>query len=40
MEPGGTNVVLFDPSKIEIGPSRLVEIESVHIEYGEPHEGL
>lgn len=37
MEPGGTNVVLFDPSKVEIGPSRLVEIESVHIEYGEPH---
>jgi hypothetical protein len=40
MEPGGTNVVLFDPSKVEIGPSRLVEIESVHIEYGELRESL
>ena len=40
MEPGGTNIVLFDPSKVEIGPSRLVEIELVHIEYGEPRESL
>ena len=41
MEPGGTNVVLFDPSVVEIGPSpRLVEIKSVHIEYGEPGESL
>jgi hypothetical protein len=38
MEPGGTNVVLFDPSKVEIGPSRLVEIVSVQIEYGDPDE--
>src|SRR5919106_739768 len=33
MEPGGTNVVLFDPSTVEIGPSRLVEIAAVRIEY-------
>ena len=40
LEPGGTNLVLFDPLKAEIGPSRLVEIESVHIEYGKPQGSL
>jgi RES domain-containing protein len=40
MAPGGTNVVLFDPSVAEIGPSWLVEIVSVQIEYREPDETL
>jgi len=33
MAPGGTNVVLFDPSVVQIGPSRLVEVTDLHIEY-------
>lgn len=33
MEPTGTNVVLFDPSVVQIGPSRLVEIMEMRVEY-------
>ena len=33
MAPGGTNVVLFDPSVVNIGASRLVEIVEVEVEY-------
>jgi hypothetical protein len=33
MAPGGTNVVLFDPSVVNIGASRLVEIVEVKVEY-------
>ena len=40
MEPGGTNVVLFDPTKVEVGPSRLVEIDTIRIEYGEADETM
>jgi hypothetical protein len=40
MEPGGTNVVLFDPSIAKPGPSQLVEIVSVQIEYRESDETL
>ncbi len=33
MESTGTNVVLFDPSVVQIGPSRLVEIVEMRVEY-------
>ncbi len=33
MEPIGTNVVLFDPSVVQIGSSRLVEIVEMRVEY-------
>jgi RES domain-containing protein len=33
MAPGGTNVVLFDPSIVNIGASRLVEIVETKVEY-------
>jgi RES domain-containing protein len=33
MAPGGTNVVLFDPSVVHIGTSRLVEIVDTKVEY-------
>lgn len=33
MAPGGTNVVLFDPSVTEVGDSRLVEIVQTTVEY-------
>ena len=33
MAPGGTNVVLFDPSVIEVGDSRLIEIVQTTVEY-------
>jgi RES domain-containing protein len=35
MNPGGTNVVLFDPAVAEIGASRLVEIVAARVEYRE-----
>lgn len=35
MAPSGTNVVLFDPSVVQIGTSRLVEIREMNVEYGE-----
>lgn len=34
MAPRGTNVVLFDPSVVHIGASRLVEIVEMKVEYG------
>jgi hypothetical protein len=33
MAPSGTNVVLFDPSVVHIGTSRLVEIIETKVEY-------
>jgi hypothetical protein len=33
MNPGGSNVVLFDPSLAEIGASKLVQIEGVKVTY-------
>ena len=33
MAPGGTNVVLFDPSVVQIGASRLVEIVETTVDY-------
>lgn len=35
MEPNGTNVVLFDPSVVDIGTSHLVEIVETKVEYRE-----
>jgi RES domain-containing protein len=37
MEPNGTNVVLFDPSVVRMGASRVVEIAKVGLEYKEVH---
>jgi hypothetical protein len=36
MEPSGTNVVLFDPSAVHIGTSRLVEIVETTVKYQDP----
>jgi hypothetical protein len=33
MAPGGTSVVFFDPSIVNIGASRLVEIVETKVEY-------
>ncbi len=33
MNPGGFNVVLFDPDLATVGESRLVEIEDVGVTY-------
>jgi hypothetical protein len=33
MAPGGTNVVLFDPSVVHVGTSRLVEIVDIQVKY-------
>jgi hypothetical protein len=33
MAPGGTNIVLFDPSAVEIGASRLVEVLETKVKY-------
>jgi hypothetical protein len=33
MAPGGTNIVLFDPSVVNVGASRLVEIVQTKVEY-------
>ena len=33
MGPTGTNVVLFDPTVVQIGPSRLVEIVDMRMQY-------
>ena len=33
MEPTGTNVVLFDPTAVQIGLSRLVEILDMRVQY-------
>jgi len=35
MAPGGTNIVLFDPSVVHIGTSRLVNITETKVEYRE-----
>lgn len=40
MEPGGTNVVLFNPAAADIGESRLVEIREVRLEYGNPEDDM
>ena len=31
--PGGTNLVIFDPKLVKIGPSKLVEIRDFEIPY-------
>jgi len=33
MDRGGTNIVLFDPAKCDIGPSELQKVTDVNIEY-------
>jgi RES domain-containing protein len=34
MVPSGTNLVLFDPKLVKIGPSKVVEVREVGISYG------
>lgn len=38
MTPGGTNVVIFDPTLALVGPSRLVQVTDMEISYGGPEE--
>jgi hypothetical protein len=38
MSPGGTNVLFFDPSALQIGPSYLVEVQDVSVTYAPPEE--
>ena len=35
MAPGGTNVVLFSPSVVDVGTSRLVEIVDIQVKYSD-----
>lgn len=38
MNPGGTNVVIFDPKLVSVGPSKLVQVSDVRIFYGAPED--
>jgi hypothetical protein len=38
MTPGGTNVVIFDPTLAPVGLSKLVQVSDVGISYGAPEE--
>jgi RES domain-containing protein len=38
MSSRGTNVVLFDPTVVEIGIARLVEVREIGVTYGSPEE--
>lgn len=37
MNPGGSNVVIFDPKMAEIGSSRLIEVSDINIVYNTHH---
>jgi hypothetical protein len=35
MAPGGTNIVLFNPLLVKNGPSKLIEISDIRIDYSQ-----
>ena len=38
LSPSGTNIALFDPSVMDIGPSKLVVVKYTRVSYYEPED--